>query len=273
MNKSPGSSEYIIRHNLSSLNVNSSIKQYLQQQQNTQLQEFNKYSILNKNDSNSYQPVQDSEENRLVIQEDDEDDKDNTSGHKDVEMDDVVTKLVIIKSDNDTSVKRIGNDALNINTTDYGETLDLSRGGKDTKARVEIGCSPKAMHDSEGTNITLCSPNNTNSYQPPRLSNITTIKTSTLAPNTTVVPSVSSIITPAALNNVATFSSSPASASGSAAISPSNISQANVLSLPTSVSQHIKFKGQQIEGKINSFASDIVLEFGFFFSNSLSNSN
>ena len=198
----------------------------------------------------------------MVIQEDDEDDKDNIPGHKDVEMDDTVTKLVIIKSDNSTSGNRMGNDALNINTTDYGETLDLSRGGKDTKARVEIDSSPKAIHESEGTNITLCSPNNTNSYQPPRLSNITTIKSANLAPNTTAVPSVSSIITPAALNNMATFPSSPASASVSAAISPSNISQANVLSLPTSISHHIKFKGQQVEGKVNSFASNIVLEFG-----------
>ena len=262
MNKSPGSSEYIIRHNLSSLNVNSSIKQYLQQQQNTQIQEFNKYSsALNRNDSNSYQTVQDSEENRLVIQEDDEDDKDNISGHKDVEMDDTATKLVIIKSDNNTSGKRMGNDALNINTTDYGETLDLSRGGKDKKARVELDGSPKAIHDSEGTNITLCSPNNTNSYQTPRLSNVTTIKSATLAPNTAAVPSVSSIITPTAHNNMASFPSSPASASGSTTISPSIIQQANILSLPTSVSHHIKFKGQQVEGKLNIFASNIIFEF------------
>ena len=218
---------------MSSLSANPSIKQYLQQQQ---LQEVNN-SLVNKNISNSYHAIQDSDENRLVIQEDEDEEKDNINEHKDVEMEDTAAQLVILGSGRNTQNNLMEKGS--INTTNYGETLDLSKGGKESKLRG-------GNHNSQ-TAITLCSSGNPISYQSPRLSSITTIGSTTLASNTTV-PSVSSIVAPATFNNMTIFPASQSSSTGSAQIQTSNISHENVASLQTSLSHHIKLKGKPIEG-------------------------
>ena len=220
---------------MSSLSANPSIKQYLQQQQ---LQEVNN-SLVNKNISNSYHPLPDSDENRLVIQEDEDEDKDNINEHKDVEMEDTATQLVILGSGRNTQNNLMEKGSINVNNTNYGETLDLSKGGKESKLRGE-------NHNSQ-TAITLCSSGNPISYQSPRLSSISTIGSTTLASNTTV-PSVSSIVAPATFNNMTIFPASQSSSTGSAQIQTSNISNENVASLQTSLSHHIKLKGKPIEG-------------------------
>ena len=238
LNKSPGSSEYNIRQNLSSLCVNPSIKQYLQQH-NQQLQEVNKSTLsLNKNISHPYQTTQDLDENRLIIQEDDEDDKDNIDGPKDIEMNDTVTQLVIIGADSNAPSKRI--------STNYGETLDLSKGRKESQIRGGNDSGETMMRNSEGAALTLCSTSNPNSYQSTRLSSISTVKSGTLGINTTV-PSGTSTVAPTTYDNMAIFSQSQATTSGSSAIPLSNISQD--LSLQSSISHHIKLNGKPVEGK------------------------
>jgi hypothetical protein len=240
LNKSPVSSEYNIRQSLSSLTVNPSIKQYLQQH-NQQLQEVNKSTLsLNKNNSHPYQTSQDLDENRIIIQEDVDEDKDNIDGHKDIEMNDTVTQLVILGSDNNTPGKRIVKDSININTSNYGETLDLSKGGKVSQHRGGNDNSETTMRSSEGASLTLCSTSNHNSYQSTRLSSISTVKSGTLGPNTTV-PSGSATVVPTTFNNMTIFPQSQTTTNGSTAIPISNISQDNSLSLQSSISHHIKF--------------------------------
>ena len=239
LNKSPGSSEYNIRQNLSSLCVNPSIKQYLQQH-NQQLQEVNKSTLsLNKNISHPYQTTQDLDENRLIIQEDDEDDKDNIDGPKDIEMNDTVTQLVIIGTDSNAPSKRI--------STNYGETLDLSKGRKESQIRGDNDSGETMMRNSEGAALTLCSTSNPNSYQSTRLSSISTVKSGTLGMNTTIPSGTSTVAPPTTYNNMAIFPQSQATTAGSSAVPFSNISQD--LSLQSSISHHIKLNGKPVEGK------------------------
>lgn len=163
-------------------------------------------------------------------------------------MNDTVTQLVILGSDNNTPGKRLGKDSININTNNYGETLDLSKGGKVSQHRGGNDNSETMMRSSEGASLTLCSTSNPNSYQSTRLSNISTVKSGTLGPNTTV-PSGSAIVAPTTFNNMTIFPQSQTTTTGSTAIPISNISQDNALSLQSSISHHIKLKGKPVEGK------------------------
>jgi hypothetical protein len=102
LNKSPSipiaSTEYHLKQNLPTT-TNSTIKQYLQH--HNQLHEFNKsQSFTSPSQAHSYQHSQDLDENRLVIQEEDETEKNEDIGQNDIEMDDNVTKLVIVGSSN-----------------------------------------------------------------------------------------------------------------------------------------------------------------------------
>jgi hypothetical protein len=243
LNKSPSQSltEYHVKHHLSTT-VNSSIKQYLQH--HNQIQDFNKSQSLINNTIHPYpyQQGHDQDENRLIIQEEDEAEMNDDVRHSDIEMDDTGTKLVILGSGNDYNNK---NDSTTINTTNYGETLDLSKGRE---------CHPRGGIDNSETKyvlerpaITLCASNMPETSLSTRLSTTSTIKSSMVSPNPTI-PSISPIGTPGSIMTIVPNSQAPTQG-GVIPMTISNVAQENVAALQSPISPHINLKGRSIEGR------------------------
>ena len=253
LNKSPSqpsavSTEYHLKHHLSTT-ANSSIKQYLQH--HNQIQNFNKSQSLINNTihTHPYQQGQDQDENRLIIQEDDEAERNDDVRHSDVEMDDTVTKLVILGSGNNYTNKNV-HDSTAINTTSYGETLDLSK-GRECHHREGIDNS-ETKYILERPSITFCATNMPETSLSTRLSTTSTIKSSVVSPNPTV-PSISPIGPPVAGSIMTIVPNSQAhTPGGGIPRTISNVAQEGVATTQSPISPHINLKGRSIEGRSTS---------------------
>ena len=250
LNKSPSrsivSTEYHVKHTPSTI-ANSSIKEYLQQ--HNQLQELNKaQAIINTKLMHPYQQHHDLDENRLVIQEEDEPEKVEDAVENDAEIDETFTKLVILGSGNDYRHK-VAQHSTNINTPSYGETLDLSKGREHSHAggEVKINCSSKtnvlgrslcaSSLPVSGTTVNRLSNNNN------------TINSSKISTIPSGVQSFSSTVTPATTSSM--MSIVPCSQTSTMGTFPiSNNSHDNLATIQSSISQHINLKGISVEGKI-----------------------
>ena len=226
---------------------NASIRQYLQEHHTEQLRQHNS----NKSPStlsitqtqNPYQQGQDFDENRLIIEEDDDPDRATEMNQKDIITEEKGTKLVIVGTGN----------SLNINPAIYGESLDLSKGrGSQLRLGGEEGdrgicvLGREADITSNATNISQITMTN-------RLSNASTVKLSTLATNP-ISPSLSSNVTPTTGRSIMTLIPySKTTSSENIPISISNSSTVNIANLQSSVTPHLNLKGNTFEGGKHSF--------------------
>ena len=226
---------------------NASIRQYLQEHYPEQIRQhvtIKSPSILSITQTqNAYQQGQDFDENRLIIEEDDDPDRAVEINQKDMITDEKGTKLVIVGTGN----------SLNINPTIYGESLDLSKGrGSQLRAGGEVGdkgisvLGREAAITSNATNISQITMTN-------RLSNASTVKLSTLATHP-ISPSLTSSVTPTTGRSIMTLIpySKPAS-SENMPISISNSSTVNIANLQSPVTPHVNLKGNTFEGGKYSF--------------------
>ena len=229
------SKEYHVKHNPSTV-ANSSIKKYLQQ--HNQIQEFTKSQhIPSTSQTHSYQQNHELDENRLVIEEEDEAEKVANVVEYDMETDEATTKLVILGSGKDQKHQATQH-LTNLTTTNDGGTLDLSKGrdNSDTAA-------------SDKTTLSLCASILPVSSTSDRLSNNNTIQFSTF-PKHTLSPSLSSTVTPALSSIMTIVPYSQASTIGALPIPISNNSNDNLNAVESSISQNINLHGGSVEGKI-----------------------
>ena len=221
------------------------MKQYLQH--HNQIQDFNKSQSLVNHTSHThpYQQGQDQDENRLIIQEEDETENYDDVRHGDSEMDDTVAKLVILRSGNNYTNKNV-HDSTTINTTRYGETLDLSK-GRECQHKGGIDKN-ETKYSLERPTITLCASNMPETSLSTRLSTTSTIKSSMVSPNPTV-SSISPSGTPGAGSIMSIVPNPQAHTAGNIPMIISNTAQETAHS---PISPHINLKGRAIEGRFKS---------------------
>ena len=231
---------------------NASIRQYLQEHHTEQLRQHNS----NKSPStlsitqtqNPYQQGQDFDENRLIIEEDDDPDRATEINQKDIIAEGNGTKLVIVGTGN----------SLNINPSIYGESLDLSKGrGSQLRVGGEDGdkgicvLGREADITSNATNVSQITMTN-------RLSNASTVKLSTLAAHP-ISPSLTSSVTPTTGRSIMTLIPySKTTSSENIPISISNSSTVNIANLQSPVTPHVNLKGDAFEGGKHRFFDNLI---------------
>ena len=218
------------------------MRQYLQEHHPEQIRQhvtIKSPSILSITQTqNAYQQGQDFDENRLIIEEDDDPDRAAEINQKDIITEEKGTKLVIVGTGN----------SLNINPTIYGESLDLSKGrGSQLRAGGEVGdkgisvLGREAAITSNATNISQITMTN-------RLSNASTVKLSTLTTHP-ISPSLTSSVTPTTGRSIMTLIPySKTASSENIPISISNSSTVNIANLQSPVTPHLNLKGNTFEG-------------------------
>ena len=221
---------------------NASIRQYLQEHHPEQIRQhvtIKSPSILSITQTqNAYQQGQDFDENRLIIEEDDDPDRAAEINQKDIITEEKGTKLVIVGTGN----------SLNVNPTIYGESLDLSKGrGSQLRAGGEVGdkgisvLGREAAITSNATNISQITMTN-------RLSNASTVKLSTLTTHP-ISPSLTSSVTPTTGRSIMTLIPySKTASSENIPTSISNSSTVNIANLQSPVTPHLNLKGNTFEG-------------------------
>ena len=231
---------------------NASIRQYLEEHHPEQMRQhdINKSpSILSITQTkNPYQQGQDFDENRLIIEEDDDPDRAREINQKDIITEDKGTKLVIVGTGN----------SLNINPAIYGESLDLSKGrGSQLRLGGEDGdkgicvLGREADITSNATNISQITMTN-------RLSNASTLKLSTLATHP-ISPSLTSNVTPTTGRSIMTLIPySKAASSENIPISISHSSTVNIANLQSPVTPHVNLKGDAFEGGKHIFFDNLI---------------
>ena len=231
---------------------NASIRQYLQEHHTEQLRQHNS----NKSPStlsitqtqNPYQQGHDFDENRLIIEEDDDPERATEINQKDIIAEGKGTKLVIVGTGN----------SLNINPAMYGESLDLSKGrGSQLRLGGEDGdkgicvLGREADITSNATNISQITMTN-------RLSNASTVKLSTLATHP-ISPSLTSSVTPTTGRSIMTLIPySKTTSSENIPISISNSSTVNIANLQSPVTPHVNLKGDAFEGGKHRFFDNLI---------------
>ena len=218
------------------------MRQYLQEHHPEQIRQhvtIKSPSILSITQTqNAYQQGQDFDENRLIIEEDDDPDRAAEINQKDIITEEKGTKLVIVGTGN----------SLNINPTIYGESLDLSKGrGSQLRAGGEVGdkgisvLGREAAITSNATNISQITMTN-------RLSNASTVKLSTLTTHP-ISPSLTSSVTPTTGRSIMTLIPySKTASSENIPTSISNSSTVNIANLQSPVTPHLNLKGNTFEG-------------------------
>ena len=228
---------------------NASIRQYLQEHHPEQIRQHNTNkspSILSITQTqNAYQQGQDFDENRLIIEENDDPDRATEINQKDIITEEKGTKLVIVGTGS----------SLNINPAIYGESLDLSKGrGSQLRAGGEDGDKGICVVGRE-TDITSNATNISQITMTNRLSNASTVKLSTHP----ISPSLTSSVTPTTGRSIMTLIPySKTTSSENIPISISNSSTVNIANLQSPVAPHVNLKGDAFGGGKHRFFVNLI---------------